>query len=229
MSITERTTVGSVVTEHPLSARVFARHRIDFCCGGGKELGDACASQGVDTQVVLAELRTEIASRPDAGERWSDRPMNDLIEHILATFHGPLREELPRLGAMARKVHDVHGHRDPQRLKAIVDTLAALEEELLVHMQKEEQILFPMIATGRGAMAMGPVSVMEAEHAAAGDMLRRLRTLTDDYVPPADACNTWRALWAGLEALESDTHLHIHLENNILFPKALGDQPTPVF
>ncbi len=122
---------------------------------------------------------------------------------------------------MAKKVYAVHGEKDPERLGDILKTLQGLRAELEEHMMKEEQVLFPMIVAGRGRMAMGPVSVMEAEHAQAGDMLGRLRQLTGQYLPPEDACNTWRALWAGLEDLERQLHLHIHLENNILFPRAL--------
>jgi len=221
MSITEQTTVGSVATEHPLSTRVFARHGIDFCCGGGKPLSEACAALGVDTTVVLAELTAEIEAKPETETRWDEKPMTELIDHIVATFHVPLREELPRLKAMATKVFEVHGEKDPARLKGVRDTIVALMSELVLHMQKEEEILFPMIAAGQGAMATGPVSVMEAEHADAGIMLRRLSDLTDQYQPPEGACNTWRALWAGLEALEEALHVHIHLENNILFPRAL--------
>jgi len=119
-------------------------------------------------------------------------------------------------------VNEVHGEKDPARLKEILDIVIALKAELLLHMMKEEEILFPMIAAGQGAMANGPVSVMEAEHDDAGHMLRRLGELTDHYTPPEGACNTWRALWAGLADLESSMHLHIHLENNILFPRALA-------
>ena len=222
MSITEQTTVGSVATEHPLSTRVFARHGIDFCCGGGRPLSEACAAQGVDTAVVLAELTEEIGAKPETETRWDEKPMTELIDHIVATFHVPLREELPRLEAMANKVLEVHGEKDPVRLKGVRDTIVALKSELMLHMVKEEEILFPMIAAGQGASAMGPVSVMEAEHADAGNMLRRLSDLTDQYTPPEGACNTWCALWAGLEDLEKALHVHIHLENNILFPRALA-------
>jgi regulator of cell morphogenesis and NO signaling len=221
MTITGQTAVGSVATQHPLTTRVFARHGIDFCCGGGKPLAEACTARGVDTETVLAEIEAEIEGRAAEETRWDERPMAELIDHIITTFHLPLREELPRLEAMARKVYDVHGDKDPERLRGILETIVALKKELLLHMQKEEEILFPMITAGQGRMAMGPVSVMEAEHAEAGDMLRRFSELTDHYVPPAEACNTWRALWAGLEDLETAMHVHIHLENNILFPRAL--------
>jgi len=221
MTITAETTVGSVATEHPLATRVFARHGIDFCCGGGKPLADACAARGIDPAIVLSELENELSNDADSDVRWDQEPLPALIDHIVATFHVPLREELPRLEAMARKVHQVHGEKDPERLKEIVTIVVALKSELLMHMIKEEEILFPMIAAGQGAMATGPVSVMEAEHDGAGHMLRRLDELTDHYTPPEGACNTWRALWAGLADLERAMHVHIHLENNILFPRAL--------
>jgi len=221
MTITQETTVGSVATEHPLATRVFARHGIDFCCGGGKPLSEACAAASIDPEVVLAELSAELSASHETEKRWDEAPLTELIDHIVATFHVPLREELPRLEAMARKVNEVHGDKDPERLKAIVNTIVALKAELILHMRKEEEILFPMIAAGQGAMAMGPVSVMEAEHDDAGKMLRRFNELTDGYTPPEGACNTWCALWAGLEDLEKAMHVHIHLENNILFPRAL--------
>jgi len=222
MQITQDTTVGALAAEHPLATRVFARHDIDFCCGGGRPLRDVCREKGVDTTDVLREIEAEIERSPEPETRWDEASLTDLIDHILATYHEPLREELPRLEAMARKVHEVHGEKDPERLKEILDTLLALEAELFSHMRKEEEILFPMIAAGRGAMAMGPVSVMEAEHDEAGRMLRRFAELTDGYAPPDGACNTWRALYAGLADLEKAMHVHIHLENNILFPRALN-------
>jgi regulator of cell morphogenesis and NO signaling len=221
MAITPETTVGGIATEHPLATRVFARHGIDFCCGGGRPLADACAAQGVDAATVLQELEAELARTSEPETRWDEASLTDLIDHIVATFHEPLREELPRLEAMATKVLEVHGEKDPERLKEVLDTIRALQAELTAHMGKEEEILFPMIAAGRGAMAMGPVSVMEAEHDEAGKMLRRLAELTDGYAAPEGACNTWRALWAGLADLEQAMHVHIHLENNILFPRAL--------
>lgn len=221
MTITAETSIGSVAAEHPLATRVFARHGIDFCCGGGLPLSDACAARGVELDLVLAEIDREIVTSTGDEVRWDDEPLADLIEHIVHHFHEPLREELPRLAGMAKKVYAVHREKDPERLGEILETIQGLRTELEAHMMKEEQVLFPMILAGRGPMAMGPVSVMEAEHAHAGDMLSRLRQLTDQYLPPEDACNTWRALWAGLEDLEHQLHVHIHLENNILFPRAL--------
>ncbi len=215
------TPVGRLAAAAPLATRVFARHGIDFCCGGGVPLGQACETRGVAVDAVLEELRAELREPSEDGRSWDGAPLPDLIEHILQTYHRPLDEELPRIEAMARKVHQVHGDKDPERLAKMLATFLALKADLEQHMQKEEQILFPMIRSGDGAMASGPVGVMEHEHEEAGGMLRTLRSVTDDYVPPEGACNTWRALWHGLADLERALHEHIHLENNILFPRAL--------
>ncbi len=222
MTINAESTVGTVAAEHPLTTRVFARHGIDFCCGGGRPLGEICAENDLDVEQVLTEIQAEIAQAPADEIRWDREPVEMLMHHILRSFHEPHKEELPRLEEMARKVNRVHGPKNPEALQGIVDTVVALRADLEQHMMKEEQILFPMIGSGQGAHAGGPISVMEEEHVVAGDMLRRLRELTDDYRLPEGACNTWRALWAGLEAFERDLHEHIHLENNILFRSALA-------
>lgn len=214
------TTVGQLATEYPLATRVFARHGIDYCCGGGRPLREVCARKGLDATRVLAEIRREIAGSDDGAERWDEAPLEQLIEHILTAYHRPLDEELPRLERMARKVVDVHGDKEPERLPQVLATYLDLKADLDQHMPKEEQILFPMILRGQGALAGGPIQVMEHEHDAVGALLRRLRELTDGYQVPAAACNTWRALWHGLAALEDSLHRHIHLENNILFPRA---------
>jgi regulator of cell morphogenesis and NO signaling len=222
MTITANTPVGEIATAHPLATRVFARHNIDFCCGGGRPLEEACAAKDAALDTVMAELAVEIDQEPGDQMNWSGEPLPSLIDHILLTYHKPLTEELPRIDAMARKVHSVHGEKDPQRFAAIADTFGTLMVDLQNHMMKEEEILFPMIREGQGAGGQGPILVMEEEHVAAGQMLARLRELTDDYQAPAEACNTWRALWAGLADLERSLHEHIHLENNILFPRALA-------
>ena len=220
-TIQAHTPVGEIATSHPLATRVFARHQIDFCCGGGAELQAACAERSLDVETVLAEIQTELATNDDPGRDWASAPLDEIIDHILRKYHAPLREELPRLDAMAQKVHTVHGEKDPETLGGIARTVAALRAELESHMMKEEQILFPLIEAGQGAAAHGPVHVMEQEHASAGAALATLRRYTNGYTVPDEACNTWRALWHGLKALESELHDHIHLENNILFPRAL--------
>jgi regulator of cell morphogenesis and NO signaling len=221
MSLTPQTRIGQLAAEHPLATRVFARHGIDFCCGGGRPIAEACSEKGLDAEAVLAEIRKEIEAPGVSETRWDEAPLSDLIDHILANYHRPLDEELPRLEAMARKVVDVHREKEPVRLPELLSVYLGLKAELDVHFMKEERILFPMIQSGQGFMADGPVSVMMHEHDSAAIALRRLRELTDGYEVPAQACNTWRALWHGLAALEKSLHEHIHLENNILFPRAL--------
>lgn len=221
MSINIDSKVGQIATEHPLATRVFARHNIDFCCGGGRPLGEVCAKRGLDPTTVLSEIERELATPSGSEVRWDEAPIDDLLEHILTAYHAPLHEELPRLETMARKVVEVHGDKRPDTFPQLLSVFVALKAELEQHLLKEEQILFPMIKSGQGAMAGGPISVMEDEHVNAGDALKRLRELTDDYQVPEEACNTWRALWHGLAALEESLHQHIHLENNILFPRTL--------
>ncbi len=221
-ALDRETPIGHIAAEYPLMTRVFARHGIDYCCGGGRPLREACEAHDLDTETVLRELEQELEGTAVPEEGWLDSSLDDLIEYILVAFHRPLKEELPRLEQMARKVNEVHGARMPQVLPGLLDVLVGLRAELEAHMAKEEQILFPMIRRGHGAMAAGPISVMEHEHDSAGNALRRLRKLTGEFSVPADACNTWRALWHGLSALEQALHEHIHLENNILFPRALA-------
>ena len=222
MTITADRTVGELAVEHPLATRVFARHRIDFCCGGGKPLSEACESRNLDIEMILTEIQKELTRNDVKEQRWDEAPLNDLIEFILFNYHRPLDEELPRLETMATKVFNVHRDKAEETLSELLAVFQGLKAELEQHMAKEEQILFPMIQQGQGSMADGPISVMEHEHESAGAALARLRTLTNDYEVPEAACNTWRALWHGLAALEESLHQHIHLENNILFPRALA-------
>ncbi|NNE08328.1 MAG: iron-sulfur cluster repair di-iron protein [Gemmatimonadetes bacterium] len=221
MTITSDMRVGKLAASNPAVTRVYHRYGIDFCCGGGKPLQTVCDEKGIDTQKLLAEIEQELATSDSTETNWEEQPLTDLISHILATYHVPLKEELPRLEQMARKVVAAHGPRDPERLAELLAVYVELKNELEVHMAKEEQILFPMIEQGHGA-ASSPIAVMEHEHEAAGTALRRLRELSDNYTLPEDACTTWRALWHGLETLESNMHQHIHLENNILFPRSLA-------
>ncbi len=225
--ISTRDTVKDIVVAHPLATRVFQRHAIDFCCRGGIPLSEACEKKGLDVDRILKEVEAEIAGTGDDASRWEEKPLDELIDHILTTYHEPLRSELPRLQQMARKVLAVHGDKMPEVLPELNEVFSALHTELESHMAKEEEILFPMIRDGHGENAGAPIAVMEHEHASAGAALERLRELTNDYQPPAGACATWTGLWAGLADLEKELHLHIHLENNILFPRAMAE-PAPV-
>ena len=170
---------------------------------------------------MLQAVRDELKGGEQDETNWRSADLNDLIDHILVTYHQSLREELPRLDTMSEKVARVHHDKD-DRLAELRAVFLSLKAELEPHMMKEEQILFPMIRQGQGQSAGGPISVMEHEHDSAGAALSRMRELTDGFEPPEAACNTWRAMLAGMQDLERETHQHIHLENNILFPRALG-------
>jgi regulator of cell morphogenesis and NO signaling len=218
MHITTESRVGEIAAEHPLATRVFARHGIDFCCGGGVPLAQACAKRGLDAPQLVAEIEATLDGASDTGERWLEAPLQQLVRHILVDYHEPLREELPRLEAMARKVARVHGEREPVRLPALLQSYLALEAELVEHIAREEVVLFPPLLE-RGAAAALDVAGFRDDHEEVGRRLAELRELTDDFQAPEGACNTWRALWAGLEALEASLHEHVHLENNVLFPR----------
>ena len=234
MKITPETHVAELATRHPRTIRVFQRHGVDFCCGGKRPLAEACSEHGLDFGALREELEGAV-SVPEPDDRdWSEAPLSELVDHIVARFHAGLREDLPRLAAMADKVRAVHGDKHPETLPALADTFHALRSELESHMMKEEQILFPYVKeleavrTGRGVggagacfgTVRGPISVMEAEHDQAAAALEELRRLTGGFEPPEDACTTFRGLYDGLAELEADTHRHIHLENNVLFPRA---------
>lgn len=225
-----KNTVGQFVAQNPATASVFDRYGLDYCCGGADPLEQACARQGLDPRVVLADLKQADASAAGGAEHdWMRASLAELIDHILATHHAYLRTELPRLAVLLGKVVGIHGQRHNE-LAECDATYDALRAELEGHMRKEELILFPMIkqmeatasteAVHCGSIA-NPIRVMEMEHDSAGAALARLRELTGGYVAPADACNSYRALLDGLSALEADLRQHIHKENNILFPRAL--------
>jgi regulator of cell morphogenesis and NO signaling len=226
MEITANSTVAEVATSLPATVKVFQQHDIDFCCGGKRPLSAACADRGLDVERLIGELRTATAPA-GMDQNWEQAALTDLVGHIQARFHAPLRQELPRLGQMLVKVVSKHGERHPET-RSLKDTFERLHVELLHHMQKEDAILFPAIVSletgrgdsGAGAWIGGPIEVMEMEHEEAGRALATMRELTGGYEPPADACPTFRGLYYGLGELERDMHVHIHLENNILFPRA---------
>lgn len=228
-------TVGELVAERPGRSRVFEAHKIDFCCGGKRMLEEACAKSGTPLEEILAGLAAQDAKAAEDADDVGGLPLPKLIDHIVATHHAYLREELPRLEGMAGKVAKVHGDMEP-RLHEVRDVFNGLAAELAAHLGKEEAILFPMVKrlaagelpAGQAAFLDGPVGVMEAEHNSAGMALERLRILTDGHTPPEWACNTYRAFFSGLDDLERDLHRHIHKENNILFPRALALAAHPV-
>jgi len=225
-------TVGEIAASQPVSARVFEKYGIDFCCGGRLPLAEACQRQGLDPAVVLDEINSAAHSHDAAPETdWQAAPLGRLIGHILDTHHTYTKEQLPRLEAMLGKILDAHSARHGDTLVPVAATFRAMRQELDGHLMKEEAILFPLIRAlesgdGPGHFHCGsvrnPIRVMVMEHDSAGGALARLRHLTSGYQPPADACNTFRAFYFELSALEADLHRHIHLENNILFPRAVA-------
>ncbi len=210
--------IGQIACALPGATRIFHQHKLDFCCGGHKTLREAAEKRGVELQALLAEL--EALQAGTGSERdWRQAPAGELIEYILQRFHERHREQLPELIRLARRVEQVHGDR-PDCPNGLADHLEAMFQELLSHMMKEEQILFPMLLRGQNRMAQPPMSMMRFEHDQHGEALAMLASLTNDITAPADACNTWRALYAGLIELREDLMQHIHLENNVLFLNA---------
>ena len=231
MIINEHTSIGSIAAEVPSSVRVFQRHGIDFCCGGKRTLGAVCGDRHLSFPAIVADIeasaRTEIADRD-----WSTDPLGTLIDHIVTAYHRPLREELPRLEAMAAKVAAVHGSKAAYLIE-VNEVIKALSADLMAHMHKEEFVLFPAIrAIENGdddrSWIAAPIDVMEQEHDRAGALLEALRRLTNGYDTPEWGCATVRALYQGLEELEGQMHVHVHLENNVLFPRALDRYVTEV-
>jgi regulator of cell morphogenesis and NO signaling len=214
-------TLAELAVVHPGASRVFFRHRLDFCCGGRRSLEDACREHGLDPIDILSEID---AARPLGAEdapRWEAAPLPALIDHIVSTYHERLRRDLPDLIEMARRVERKHGEK-PGCPVGLTAHLEEMQLDVLEHLQKEELILFPMIERGASAAGAGPVQVMEKEHEHHRESLLRLRQLTGDLEPPAAACATWRALYDGLRQLEQELMEHIHLENNVLFPRSVA-------
>lgn len=219
-------TLADLVTVHPELGRVLERRRLDFCCHGDRSLQDACAAAGLDAQEVVAEL--EATAEAPSSVEWALLDAVDLVVHIDTVHHRYLWDEMPRLTELAAKVASVHGDRHPE-LHEVVRLYEALRADLEPHLVKEERVLFPMIAAlaAGGSVAshcgtiQAPIGVMWNEHDRAGDLLAELRLRTDGYRVPDDGCASYRLLYAGLEDLEHDLHLHIMKENSRLFPLAI--------
>ena len=224
--------VAAVVAKNIKSAHVFKKHGIDYCCGGGISIEEACRKNNADLNDLLNDLNN-VDRAVDRSEDYNSWKLDFLIDHILQVHHTYVLESLPVMQEYADKVATVHGHHYTEVIK-IRDIVSEVCAELNSHLQKEERILFPYVKhlvnlsnSGSPASpppfgtAKGPIQVMEIEHEHAGEAFKELRKLSNDFAPPPEACNTFRALYALLEEFENDLHQHVHLENNILFPKAL--------
>ncbi len=218
------TTLADLVTRHPDLAGEFERRSLDYCCGGQRTLAEACLARDLDPDIVVHELSEASSAAPPAP--WTHLDAAALVDHLQHTHHAYLHAELPRITALVDKVHGVHGATHPE-LATVESTFGRLRDELEPHLAKEEQILFPMIrqlaATGetpasRPITLQGPIARMLRDHDQAGELLARLRDLTAGYKVPPDGCASYTALYRALETLEADTHLHVHIENNRLFP-----------
>jgi regulator of cell morphogenesis and NO signaling len=226
-------TIREIAVEAPLTAKVFEEFKIDYCCGGNVGFVDACKNAGIDPLTVLGKLEA-LTQRPEASEIIPERfSMTELSDYIVDTHHVYTREAIERLLPLMDKVARKHGALHPE-LAEVKENFDKLADELLVHMRKEEMVLFPFIkeldeasqsgryaATPHFGTVQNPVRMMMFEHDTAGDILRKIRELTSDFTLPEGACPSYGALYAGLEELELDLHRHIHLENNVLFPKTV--------
>jgi regulator of cell morphogenesis and NO signaling len=212
-------TLAELAVAHPLASRVFHREGLDYCCGGKRSLEEACRERGLASATILAEIESLEPGRADRLS-WAERPPAELVRFIVDRYHSELRLELPDLVALADKVEDRHADK-PTCPRGLAAHLRQVHEAVLSHLAKEEEILFPMIIAGMGARAGSPIQVMEDEHLEHARNLRRTRELAHDFVPPAEACTTWQALYLRLDNLEAELMEHIHLENNVLYPRAL--------
>lgn len=233
MSTSTNITVAEIAANSLAAVRVFEKFGIDYCCGGKRPLAEVCRDKGYDAAQIEHELDAALASGGAPDRDWTTAPLADLIAHIVTAHHEYLRREMPAVQARLDKVYRVYNERYGPTLVGLPEVYADLRAELDMHMRKEEMVLFPAIAACEAAANAGrplpqspfgtvanPIHMMEAEHESAGSALSRIRDITRDYELPAYACVTWRALMSGLEEMERDLHLHIHLENNILFPRA---------
>lgn len=233
MVASNKKTVADYVTENIKAAHVFKKHGIDFCCGGGISIEKACKKNNVDQAVLEKEL-LEIDKVVDTMQDFDNWGLDFLMVYIENIHHTYVRESLPLISQYANKVAKVHGHHYEEVVK-VNKLFHDVANELISHMQKEEQILFPfikqLIDAKKGTneykkppfgTVNNPIKMMEHEHEQAGDTLKEIASLTNNYTPPEGACNTFKALYSKLEEFEQDLHQHIHLENNILHPKAIA-------
>jgi regulator of cell morphogenesis and NO signaling len=233
MNFSTETRVNEIALSNPRARRVLEDAGVDYCCGGGKSLQDACLHAGVTADQILQRLRqnSELAGPEDT--EWTNASLADLTRHIRERHHQSVRDSIPRVRALLAKIREKHGpkHREIGEIAKLFGDVA---REMTAHMQKEEQILFPYIdalersARGKGSVeppffqtVRNPIRAMMQEHDSAGELVRKIRKASNDYKAPADACTSYEATYQELRQFEEDLHLHVHLENNILFPRAV--------
>lgn len=240
MNFNSESKVNEIVLSNPAVRRVLEDAGVDYCCGGGKTLHDACLHSGVTAEEVLQRLRNSSQPALPGDKQWINAPLADLTRHIRDRHHRYVRESIPRVLALLTKVCARHGAKHPEILE-VEKQFAEVAAEMTSHMQKEEQVLFPYIDALEQSKnqntplerpffqtVRNPVHTMMKEHDSAGELVRGIHTLTGGYQPPADACTAFRAAYQELHQFEKDLHLHVHLENNILFPRAIELEATSV-
>jgi regulator of cell morphogenesis and NO signaling len=236
MSVTAAKTVGELALENPGATRLFETLGIDYCCGGGQTLEQACQAAQVSINQVTDSLAalSQSASATAPARNWQAAPLFELLAHIRTTHHVYTRAEIGRLGPLFDKVCSVHGRNHPE-LPRLRELFSALAEELTTHLMKEEMVLFPYILRLEEAVVAkepvlpppfgsvrNPIAMMMHEHDGAGSALRNMREISGGYAAPPDACGSFQTLYRALAAFEADLHQHIHLENNVLFPRAIA-------
>ena len=240
MSVTAERTVRELALENLAATRVFEKSGIDYCCGGNKSLAEACRAANLSTDQVLdsLEMAEQAAHSAQKDQNWQREPLAVLIAHITNTHHKYTREEIARLRPLFDKVCGVHGKNHPELL-VMRTSFLNLAEEMKFHMMKEESVLFPCIVRMEEAVLQhepvlpppfgslqNPISRMEQEHDSAGNALRAMREASSGYVAPSGACVSYQTLYKALTEFEADMHQHVHLENNILFPRAIAMEPA---
>lgn len=239
MHVDGKMTVRELVGRYPQTRPVFEKHGIDYCCGGGKCLAEAVGERGLKLTALvgaLEEALQAVSSEAKTTDKdWYAAPLAELVSHIVEVHHGYMKTALPRLRSLVPTVLKAHGAHHGDVLRQVQDLFTTVDTELSSHLMKEEQVLFPYIVALETHVREGtpepqacfgsaqyPIRQMEHEHESAGQALAKLREVTHDYALPTDACPTFRAMYEELQRMEADLHQHIHLENNILFPRAIA-------
>jgi regulator of cell morphogenesis and NO signaling len=234
MTATPVMTIREIVANDYRTAAVFERHGLDFCCGGCKTIEESCREHGIDSGTLLRELDDVLTASAAAAPAYNKWDAVTLIDYIVSVHHGYVRDAIPRLVQHTQKIAEVHGARRTE-LAHVARLVGRVAAEMHAHMEKEEQVLFPYIReveeaghAGRPAppapfgTVRNPIRAMESEHEFVGDAMAEIRQLTDGYRPPEGACATYELCLRELAGFERDLHAHVHLENNVLFPKAVA-------
>lgn len=233
MDVLGNLTLSEIVTKNFKAAAVFESYNLDFCCRGNKPLNSACDEKGIDTTAVLSDLTNLFVTPGESNGRYDEWNLDFLSDYIVYNHHSYVRNMIPLITAHTQKVAMVHGKNHPETIEA-AKIFTIVYKDLKQHMMKEEEILFPyikqLVKAAKNSSKTekpyfgtveNPIKMMEAEHQSAGDELFELRRITNNYTPPEDACNTFKICYKELKDFEEDLHKHVHLENNILFPKAI--------